>query len=298
MLGTVTVDIMLPFWGEPELLFATVASVRAQTDPGWRLTVLDDGYPDARVAEHFRSIDDARIQYVRRERNAGIVENFRASVSRATAEYLTVLGSDDLLHPDYVSHIHATVERHPGVDVIQPGVIVIDALGRRHTPLVDRVKHALAPRTARGDVTMHGEHLATSLVRGDWLYWPSLAFKTASIQAHDFRDDLPIILDLAILLDLVFEGATLVATADEVFSYRRHRASASQTSLLDGRRFEDERRFYQEVAERAGAARWHSTERAARRRVLSRLHALAELPHVVRHGTAAGRAAALRHIFR
>jgi len=289
---------MLPFWGEPELLFATVASVRAQDDPRWRLTVIDDGYPDPQVAEHFASVDDPRIEYVRRERNAGIVENFRASVARAQAEYLTVLGSDDLLHPDYVSHIHATVQRHPGVDVIQPGVVVIDAAGRRHEPLVDRVKRALAPRTSHGDVTMRGEALATSLVRGDWLYWPSLAFKTTSIQAHDFRDDLPIILDLAILLDLVFEGATLVATGDKVFSYRRHRASASQTSLLDGRRFEDERRFYQEVAQRAGDAHWRSTERAARRRVLSRLHAVAELPHVVRHGTAAGRAAAVRHIFR
>ncbi|MCR2801710.1 glycosyltransferase [Microbacterium sp. zg-Y818] len=292
------IDLMLPYWGDPDLLFRTVDSVRAQTDPRWRLTVLDDGYPDPRVADFFAGVRDDRIRYVRREENAGIVANFRASVRQSQAEYLTVLGSDDLLEPGYVAHVHEVIARHPGADIIQPGVVVIDAEGTPYRPLADRIKHAIAPRTDHGDVELQGERLATSLVRGNWLYWPSLVFRREAIARHDFRDDLPIILDLAILLDLVFDGATLVATGAPVFRYRRHRASASQTSLLSGRRFDDERRFYAEVAARAAGAGWSTTARAARARLLSRLHALTELPRVLREGSPAGRSAALRHILR
>ena len=298
MLLTVTIDLMLPYWGDPDLLFRTVDSVRAQTDGRWRLTILDDAYPDPRVAEHFAQEQDARIRYERRDANAGIVANFRKSVQQATADHLVVLGSDDLLEPGYIAHIHDVLTRHPEADIIQPGVVVIGADGEPVAPLVDRIKGLIAPRTDRGEVELHGEALAASLIRGNWLYWPSLVFRREAIARHDFRDDLPIILDLAILLDLVFDGATLVATGKPVFRYRRHRASASQTSLLSGRRFDDERRFYRETASRAAAAGWPTAARAARARVLSRLHAVTELPRVLRHGSADGRRAAVRHVLR
>ena len=42
-------DIMLPFWGEPRYLYETVEAVLRQTDERWRLTVVDDCYPDPKV---------------------------------------------------------------------------------------------------------------------------------------------------------------------------------------------------------------------------------------------------------
>lgn len=176
---------------------------------------------------------------------------------------------------------------------------VIDAAGTPTLPLVDRVKQrVLAPRAAQRPVTLTGEPLATSLIRGDWLYWPSLVFRTETIASVDFRDDLPIILDLALLMDLAFRDASLVALAEPVFAYRRHTESASQTSLLTGRRFDDERRFYGETARAARDRGWNRTARAARVRLISRLHAVTELPVVMRRGSRDGVRAALRHIFR
>ena len=49
LLIPMTVDIFIPFWGDPELLHATVRSVLAQDDDDWRLTVVDDCYPDPTV---------------------------------------------------------------------------------------------------------------------------------------------------------------------------------------------------------------------------------------------------------
>lgn len=293
-----TLEIFVPFWGDPSLLFATVDSVIAQRDGDWRLTVIDDCYPDASVPEYFASIDDERITYVRNEVNLGITENYREAIRRATTEHIVILGCDDLLHPDYLTVIRRTIAAVPHADVVQPGVIVIDEHGREISPLVDKVKQRLlAPRRHEGIAVLTGQGMATSLIRGDWLYWPSLAFRTETLKRIDFRDGLPIIQDLALLMDIAFEGGTLAYNPTTVFSYRRHGGSASQKTLLDGRRFRDERTYYAQARRLASGHKWRRTATTARIRLMSRLHGLAELPGVLRHGTASGLQSTLAHIF-
>jgi glycosyltransferase involved in cell wall biosynthesis len=292
------IDIVVPFWGDPSLLFLTVDSVRNQSRADWRLTVIDDCYPDDRVPAYFAGLEDSRITYVRNERNLGITENYREAIRRTGSEYVTILGCDDLMHPNYLDVIHRTIAAVPDADVVQPGVRVIDERGVPIRPLVDRVKqNLLAPRGGSGIAVLRGERMATSLIRGDWLYWPSLTFRTEALRRIGFRDGLPIIQDLALLMDIAFEGGTLAYNPTLSFSYRRHGGSASQKTLLDGRRFRDERIYYRQaraIAERQG---WSRTERTALVRLMSRLHGAAELPGVIRHGTPAGIQSTVAHIF-
>lgn len=293
-----TLEIFVPFWGDPALLRETVDSVRAQRDGDWRLTVIDDCYPDESVPEYFAGIDDERITYVRNEKNLGITENYREAIRRATTSHITILGCDDLLHPNYVGLVKRVIERLPDVDVIQPGVEVIDETGAVIRPLVDRVKQGmLAPRGGRGIALLAGERMATSLIRGDWLYWPSLTFRTETLQRIDFRDGLPIIQDLALLMDIAFEGGSLAYVPELAFSYRRHGSSASQKTLLDGRRFRDEREYLKMARDLAAQKGWRRTRMTARVRLMSRLHAVTEVPGVIRHGNRAGLQSTLAHIF-
>lgn len=290
-------EIFVPFWGDPKLLFQTVESVRAQTRTDWKMTIIDDCYPDESVPAYFAELDDPRIEYVRNPQNLGITENYREAIRRATASHITILGCDDLMHPNYLDVIARTIERVPEADVIQPGVVVIDEHDREIRPLVDRVKQRLlAPRGDRA-AELRGAEMATSLIRGDWLYWPSLTFRTETMKRIDFRDGLPIIQDLALLMDIAFDGGTLVYDPEIAFSYRRHGGSASQKTLLDGRRFTDERTYYRQARELARAQGWSKTARVARLRIMSRLHAITELPGVIRRGTRAGINSTLAHIF-
>lgn len=293
-----TLEIFVPFWGDPELLYETVESVRAQRNEDWRLIVIDDCYPDESVPAYFDAIEDMRITYVRNERNLGITENYREAIRRATTSHITILGCDDLLHPNYVDVVTRVIDRIPTVDVIQPGVQVIDETGAVIRPLVDRVKQGLlAPRGGEGIALLQGERMATSLIRGDWLYWPSLTFRTETLKRIDFRDGLPIIQDLALLMDIAFEGGSLAYVPELAFSYRRHGSSASQKTLLDGRRFRDERAYFAIARGLARDKGWSRTRRTARVRVMSRLHAVTELPGVLRHGNRAGLQSTLAHIF-
>jgi glycosyltransferase involved in cell wall biosynthesis len=293
-----TLEIFVPFWGDPGLLYLTVDSVRAQRNDDWRLVVIDDCYPDESVARWFAALDDERVSYLRNEVNLGITENYREAIRRATASHITILGCDDLLHPNYVDVVLATIAAVPDADVVQPGVDVIDELGTVVRPLVDRVKTGLlAPRGGEGIAVLRGESMATSLIRGDWLYWPSLTFRTETLRRIDFREGLPIIQDLALLMDIAFEGGCLAYNPTRAFSYRRHGASASQKTLLDGRRFRDERTYYAQARTLAAAKGWGRTVSTARLRAMSRLHGVAELPGVIRHGTASGLQSTLAHIF-
>lgn len=288
-------DICVPYWGDPATFIDTIASVRAQTDPRWRLTVIDDCYPDTRVAEHIDSLSDPRISYRRNERNVGITENFRRAVEAAIGSHVVVLGSDDLLLPTYVAHIRSVIADHPDVDVIQPGVDVIDGDGKPARSLTDLVKQRLL--TPRGPQTIHGEEMAASLLRGNWLYWPSLALRVEAARAAGFRDGLPIILDLAMLIDIAFAGGSLRYTDDVCFAYRRHSGSLSQRTLRDGTRFDDELHFYRGVERDAAARGWVRARRAARLRLMSRLHAIAQLPGLWGAETKDARQAARRLAF-
>lgn len=274
-------EVFIPFWGDPGLLYATVESVRAQTDPDWTITVVDDCYPDPSVAEHFAAEDDPRIRYVRNETNLGITDNYQRCRDLASGDLMMFMGCDDLMHPTFVETVKAAHQQFPQAATIQVGVEVIDENDSPIDPLTDKVKRAIRGRVPRRS-ELGGEPLATSLLRGAWHYWPALVFRTERVQAYPFRDGLPIIQDLALLIDMTAAGETLVVDPTVCFSYRRHTQSASATSLLQGNRFSDERRYYASAAQQMARHGWTRAARTARIRWTSRLHAVSLLPTALR----------------
>jgi glycosyltransferase involved in cell wall biosynthesis len=289
-----TLDIMVPFWGDPALLHATIDTVRTQTDPDWQLTVVDDCYPDPEVAASFARETDPRIRYLRNEHNLGITANYERCRDLAEHDLMVFLGCDDLLLPTYVETVRAAHERFPAAAIIQPGVQVVDGDGTVVSPLGDRVKAFLRPGATTATV-LSGEALATSLLRGNWMYWPSLAFRTDVLRRHDFREGLPIVQDLALVVDMVAAGESMVVDPTVCFAYRRHEASASSTTLVSGSRLGDDRRYYRSAAEQMADRGWKRAARAARLRATSRLHAVSLMPGAARARDAASFRALVRH---
>ena len=287
-------EIFVPFWGDPDLLWATLDSVRAQTDPRWTVTVVDDCYPDPSVAARFAEETDQRIRYLRNEQNLGITANYERCRDLATGDLMMFLGCDDLMHPDFVATVRAAHAAHPDAAVIQVGVDVIDEHGRRIAPLGDRVKRAIMPHVAEPTV-LSGEPLAASLLRGNWLYWPALVFRREVLVRHPFREDLPIVQDLALVVDMVAAGESLVLDPTVCFSYRRHSQSASGTTLLDGSRFAGDRRYFASAAAQMADHGWPRAARAARLRWTSRLHAISLLPTALRPGHRAALRSLVHH---
>ncbi len=291
-----TVDIMLPYYGPVHLMQATVRSVLGQQDPDWRLTVVDDGYPEP-TPEWFAALGDERIRYLRNEQNLGANRNFQRCVELVEHDVVVIMGADDLMFPDYVSTVRAAFAQFPGTAIVQPGVQVIDEHGAPARRLVDTAKRVLySPRlSARRE--LGGEELAASLLRGNWLYFPSLAWRAAAVREVGFREGLDVVQDLALVLDLVERGERLVVDPAVCFSYRRHRASDSSWRALDGSRFVEERSFFLDEAARMESRGWHRAARIAHRHISSRLNALTLLPTAVRKRHRSGMRTLARHAF-
>jgi glycosyltransferase involved in cell wall biosynthesis len=273
-------DVMMPYYGDVALMKLAVRSVLDQSEQSWRLTVVDDGTAEG-VPEWFAALGDPRVRYQRNQVNLGVTGNFRQCVSLLEYERAVMLGSDDIMLPNYLSTVRAVLEVYPGVAMVQPGVQVIDGAGQACKPLVDQAKQRVYAPKHTGRILMTGEALAVSLLRGDWLYFPSLCWRSDVLKEVDFRDGLEIIQDLALIIDLIQLGESLAVDPTVCFQYRRHQHSASSTSAAAGSRFGEAKGYFLDVAERMEAQGWPKAAKAARHHFSTRLHALTMLPGAV-----------------
>lgn len=262
-----TIEFMLPFYGSRAYLLETVESVRAQTDPEWTLTILDDD-PDPRACDEVRALADRRIEVVRNPSRLGLHRNFQAAFDRARADYVVILGSDDRLMPNYLSTMRTATSS--GAEMIHPGVRVIDADGAPHRPMADRMKQAMMPhpRTLR---TYGGQPLMSSLMTGNWAYFPSVCWRTDAVRGRTLVDH-DIVVDLALMIDVLLDGGRMAIVPQVCFEYRRHSQSVSSLRATVGSRFDEEQTFLDKTACRLDAHGWHGAAFAARARVTSRLH--------------------------
>lgn len=284
------IDVMMPYYGRPDLLIDAVHSVLAQTSAEWRLTVVDDNYPDLEAAAWVGALGHPQVTYLRNQERLGVSGNFRRCLALASAPYVTFMGCDDLLSPDYVGVVSEAISTHPGAAAVQPRVRVIDDAGGESRALADQVKRRLAPH-ARETRVIAGEELATSLLHGNWTYFPSICWRRTFVNRHSFREDMETVLDFDLLLDLVLEDEEILLVPQETFSYRRHRHSASGTTARSAVRFEEESRLFAEAARRCTDRGWHRAARAARWHLASRVHAALLIPGAVARldGRTAGR---------
>lgn len=280
-----TVDVLFPFYGDVALMKTAIRSVLRQSYPDFRLTVMDDGYPDPSIPGWFESLHDDRVSYERNEHNLGANANYRKCVSRITQELVVMMGADDIMLPNYLEWLVTRAGEHSEASIFQPGVVVIDERGAAVHGLVDSVKDLYRPR-GHGVRVLAGESLAVSLLRGSWMYFPALGWRAEAIKGIGFREGYDVVQDLCLTLDVAMRGGNFLLDDELAFMYRRFSGSDSSVRALAGSRFDEERRFFITMAAEMDAKGWHHAARTARMHISSRLHAGSLLPKaLINHNT-------------
>ncbi len=287
---------MLPFYGRFDHFREAVNSVLNQSDPDWRLIIIDDVYPDLEPGEWAKSLKDERITYIRNTENLRPSRNYNKAIGLMEADFAVIMGCDDIMLPEYVARVRELTTQFPDAGVIQPGVEVIDGDGAVYEPLADRIK-ARIRFDGYGARSFAGEELVTSLLRGNWTYFPSLVWNVKELKSRSFRTDLDVVQDLSMLLSIFFAGGSLVLDDTIVFQYRRHATSLSAKTGPDGSKFIQERTVFAEAAEQARERGWARARRAARNRFTSRANALSELPAAFKARSMPATRSLSRHIF-
>jgi hypothetical protein len=161
--------------------------------------------------------------------------------------------------------------------MIHPGVKVIDENNDFISTRSDQVKKSI--RESQGiSKVLSGEPLARSLMKGNWMYFPSIVWKTKTIQEIGFRPGFHVCQDLGLAMDLIMQGGEMALIEDEIFRYRRHQESDSSVKAINGERFKDERYFFNVMAKDLKSIGWNSASRAAKVHSTSRLHAASLIP--------------------
>lgn len=261
------VDILLPYWGDFKLLKQTVESVASQSNPNWRLLVFDDCYPSLQARDYFETLTDKRISYYRHEKNIGITDNFNYALDAVTAEFCVMIGCDDMMLPNYVESALGAIG---DADFYQPGVEVIDQDSQVYSPLGDRVKRMLQPRQSG---VYGGEKLIQSLCIGNWLYFPSIMWRSETVKCYGFDRKYSIVEDVVLELSILRDGGELAFDKTVTFQYRRFADSlSSREKGKGGVRFKEEKEVYDNFAREFADIGWRKAQWAAKIRLTSRLH--------------------------
>ncbi len=116
---------------------------------------------------------------------------------------------------------------------------------------------AAAAHPRRGGALVSGERLATRLLAGNFLYFPSIAWRTSSLREVPFDPAAGVATDLDVELRLVARGSALaVAGGPPTFLYRRHAESLSMQAGTAGTRIREETLVHRRAAESAREHGW------------------------------------------
>lgn len=271
-----TIEIVIPYYGGPDLLDQAVKSVKAQSDRDWHLTVIDDGFPDNEAEEVIKRNTDNRISFFKNQTNQGINRTFQQAIELSNSNFLTIMGSDDRLLPNYVERMKNIFSALPSLSYIQPGIEVIDQNGEHSFPLGDRVKYFLMKQNKPPGI-LKGEVAASSILRGNWTYFPSICWKREIVADINFRKNFNIVLDLALQLDILNKDGFFYLDDTVSFQYRRHSNSASSLSSFNGIRFFEEKELFKEFEQTFQQKGWKSASNSAKWHITSRLNSLSLL---------------------
>lgn len=260
------VDVLLPYWGDFKLLLKTVQSVLAQTEQNWRLLIVDDCYPSDEATKYFSRFPDKRVTYHRHQKNLGLVKNFNYVIGQARADYCVILG-DDILLPSYLENALIKIGN---ADYLQPGVNIIDDDDKPYMTTADRVKRFLRPKKPG---VYSGEKAATLLGHGNWLYFPSIFWRTATLQRYGFEDGQKDTQDVIAEISIIIGGGSLYNDDIVTFLYRRSPNSYSSKAKATGR-FHEENATYDRFAKVFKEMGWKKASLAARLHYTVRLHQL------------------------
>jgi hypothetical protein len=268
--ATAKLTFAIPYYSGLGYLEKAVASVFAQTRPGWRLLVCDDGN-DPEAEALVRARRDDRVAYHRNERNLGMAANWNRCLDLAATDLVTLLHADDELLPGYADTMLDVAGRNPDAVAFFCAAHVIDEHGRACFSFPDAFKRLLVP-SARGAFILKGEPALQALLRGNFIMCPTLCYRKSRLAPRRFDPGWKMAQDLRLTAGLLLDGETLVGDPRVAYAYRRHAHNATVQYTDSLLRFQEEARLYDELAREARRRGWVRAARVAERKGIIKLH--------------------------
>ena len=109
---TPALSVVVPTYNRSHLVQRAVRSVLAQTFGEYELIVVDDASDDD-TQDVVQALGDARIRYIRHERNRGVGAARNTGVNTARSPWVIFLDSDDEMMPTLLERYHSVIASVP-----------------------------------------------------------------------------------------------------------------------------------------------------------------------------------------
>ncbi len=122
------VSIVIPSYNHARYLSSAIDSVLSQSYREIELIVIDDGSSDDSV-NLLKQIKDDRYSFYCQE-NQGAHVAINRGLALASGEFLAILNSDDVFHPNRIQELMAEFRNDPEAELLSTWIEVIDASGQ------------------------------------------------------------------------------------------------------------------------------------------------------------------------
>lgn len=123
-------SVILPVRNGGSYVKECIESILAQNLQDFNLLVLDNFSTDD-TTKWVSSLKDSRINIYRSDRPLSIEENWARIVNIPKNEFITLIGHDDILHPDYLSVMDDLIHKYPEASLYQTHFHYIDSNGKK-----------------------------------------------------------------------------------------------------------------------------------------------------------------------
>ena len=128
-----TFSIILPVRNGGHLLKECVQSILNQTCNDFNLLILDNNSTDGTL-QYLENLNDERIIIYPSLKDLTIVENWSRILGIKKNEFITLIGHDDILYPNYLEYMVELIKKYPDAGLYQTHFNYIDAKGKLIRP--------------------------------------------------------------------------------------------------------------------------------------------------------------------
>lgn len=250
--------IAVPIHNGRPFLERTIQSLLSQTVRPDEIVCIDDASTDDSASVVAR-IGDPSLELLRNPTRVGLSANWnRALQLAANFDYVTIAHQDDIYEPDYLRDVTAALESHPSSFIAHTKASVIDETDQKLDLAATRYKDKFWPKNDFVERTVEDE--LALLIRGDYIFCPSVTFRVSTLPAIGlFDEQYEFVPDWDFWLRGLMAGHTIVGVNRHLIRYRSHSRSATALAEKTLRRYLEEIAIVDHYAEVATEKGLHLT---------------------------------------
>ena len=273
--------IVVPYFDNQDYFYRLIDSILSQDSDSWFLTIVDDSGGEDPLVLRPEITQDGRIDLVVNDWNLGLGKSWNTGLESMKSlhrpDVVAVIHADDELEPNYVSTVLAAHKANPDAFAVHTEVRIIDEHGSFRFSFPDFIKGIVRPGSSRDEVVSRGDAGLSQILRGNFVFCPTLSFKLAMCDYPMFDEEWNMAIDLDLISRSLLSGKTILGVGDKVYRYRRHGGNLTSRLNKSTERFSEEIKFYAQISTMCKEQGFSTSARTARRMRIVKFHILYQI---------------------